>query len=223
VGYGEAMRWLGVLIVGLVVACDEAPKPTPSLIAHPESQPPVPPKPEPSPFVGPPASEAPADAPPPWPEMLNTPGRYSPQFAADYIASVCAERQAFDAELTTAKPPPKDAAEAKHRQISEKGRRARLLNKPQLADMSDAQISDVLSFNPDMPSAPGEFARLLEAHPNDVHFCIDHARWFQFRKEKEHAIAEYTRCGSLADASDEASEEIRRYIHTQIAAVKAQH
>ena len=150
--------------------------------------------------------------------MVLTPGRYAPEFAADYIAQVNTERRAFDAEMAAPKTPPRDANEAKHRVISEKGRRARLMNVPQLANMTDQQISDVLSYSPDMPSAPREFARLLEEHPNDVHVCVDHARWLQFRHEKENALAEYTRCGSLADAD----EEIRRYIHTQIAAVRQQ-
>ena len=211
-----AYRFAALGIALAALACEEVEeRPVPPLITSPKS-----------PTSGPPATptalEAPREEvvppapPPPWPELTIVSGRFSPEFARDYVELVKREREAFDAEMAAPKEPPKSAQEATHRRISEKGRRERLMNKPTLAVITDEQISDVLSFNPDMASGEAEFERLLGAHRNNLSICVDHGRWLLFRKRREDAIAEYQRCARIPGIS----EDQLRYVQTAIAGAK---
>ncbi len=212
VGYRFAA--LGIALAAL--ACEEVEeRPVPPLITSPESPTSAPPKAK-APAeraveeVGPPAP------PPPWPELENVPGRFSPEFAREYIELVKREREAFDAEMATPKDPPKNAQEATHRRISEKGRRQRLMTKPPLTTITDEQISDVLSFNPDMTSGEAEFERLLGAHRDNLSICVDHGRWLLYKKRQADAITEYQRCARIPGIS----EDQLRYVQTAISGAK---
>ena len=212
VGY----RFAALGIALLALACDEVEKrPVPPLITSPESPTAAPAR-APSSASGTAEEAGPPVPPPPWPVIEVVAGRFSPEFARDYVELVKHEREAFDTEMATPKEPPKNAEEATHRRISEKGRRQRLMNKPALTAITDEQIADVLSFNPDMPSGEAEFERLLSAHRNDLSICVDHGRWLLYRKRREDAIAEYTRCARIPGIS----EDQLRYVQTAIAGAK---
>ncbi len=203
---------LGIALVA--IACEEAlERPLPPIITSPETPTKIaPPRAtlEMDPEVGPPAP------PPPWPPMEIVQGRFSPEFAREYVELVRREREAFDAEMAKPLPPPTSPAEATHRRISERGRRQRLMNKPTLATITDEEISDVISFNPDMPSGERELERLLAAHPRSLSICVDHGRWLLYRKRRDDALSEYQRCARLPGIS----EDQLRYVQTAILAAK---
>ena len=214
--FGLAACESGDQTVPDLVAHPDAPKPTVVTPATPNAPPPTTPNNANVIEMAPKPVEP--EAPPPWPELKVTPGRYSVDFAEDYVRSVLAERTALDEELAKPRDPPKTAAEAKHQQIRDRGRRERLMNKPNLSAITDEQISDFLSFNPDAKSGDVEWPRLLSEHPQSLGICIDHARWLNFREKREAALAEYTRCMK----SPGITEDQLRYLTTSIAAVKNQ-
>lgn len=154
--------------------------------------------------------------PPPWPVLKIVAGAYSVDFAEEYVTALQAERAAFDAEMAQPREPPKTIAEAKHREIKDRGRRERLMNKPGLETITDEQISDFLSFNPELKSAAIEWPRLLAAHPDALGICVDHARWLNFREQRQATLAEYARCMKTPGIT----EDQLRYVTTQMAAVK---
>ena len=90
------------------------------------------------------------------------------------------------------------------------------MNKATLATITDDEISDVLSFNPQMISGEEEFARLLREHPQSLSTCVDHGRWLLYTKHRQDALAEYMRCARLPGIT----EDQLRYVQTQIVAAR---
>ncbi len=212
VGYRLAAFWIALA----ALACEEVEeRPVPPRVTSPQTPTATPPERSTGGASGVEEVGPPAPA-PPWPRLDVVAGRFSPEFAREYVDLVRSEREAFDTEMAKTKEPPKTPQEATHRRISEKGRRQRLMDKPRLDAITDEQISDVLSFNPDMASGANEFERLLAAHPNNLSICVDHGRWLLFKKRRSDAIAEYQRCARIPGIS----QDQLRYVQTAIAGAK---
>ncbi|MBC7794296.1 MAG: hypothetical protein H7Z43_11365 [Clostridia bacterium] len=222
------MKHLWILtLFALTAACDANDETVPSIVANPGVTAPVvlPATPGPAPqnaqgdidVIELPLESVKEVPPPPWPVIKVVPGRYSIDFAEDYVTTVLAERAAFDAEMAKPRDPPKTAAVVKHQAIKDRGRLERLLNKPALDAITDDEISDFLSFNPELKSGPDEFNRLLREHPDALSICVDHARWLSFRHQREAALAEYTRCIKTPDIT----EDQMRFVTTQFNALKS--
>lgn len=209
---GNRLAALGIALV--VMACEEVEeRPVPPMISAPET--PTKSRSAPAPAVTEPEVGPPAP-PPAWPAIEIVAGRFSPEFAREYVDLVRREREAFDAEMAQSLPPATAPAEATHRRISERGRRQRLMTKPTLAAITDEEISDVVSFNPDMQSGDQEMRRLLEAHPDNLSICVDHGRWLLFKKRQSEAITEYQRCARIPGIT----EDQLRYVQTAILGAK---
>lgn len=223
-------RCVALLALLSALACESGESEVPAIVANPGTKEPVVVRATPDAVDGtrragdteivelpPEMGDADPTGPAPWPPLTIVAGRYSVDFAEDYVTALQAERAAFDAEMTGPREPPKTDAELKHRRIKDRGRRERLMKKPGLETITDEQISDWLSFNPDAKSAAIEWPRLLEAHPEALGICVDHARWLNFRGERSPALAEYTRCLKTPGIT----EDQMRFVTTQINAVKA--